>query len=312
MPHSPPVVCLLGPTASGKTGLAVELVKRFPFDIISVDSAMVYRGMDIGTAKPGADILAQAPHRLIDFLDPAVAYSAAAFRDDALREIEQVYSAGRVPLLVGGTMMYFKALLHGLAELPSADEDTRLAIFNEAQQLGWAAMHTQLAEVDPASAQRIHPNDPQRIQRALEVYRLTGTRLSEWQARPVSEFPWQVRSIGLIPSERAWLHQRIEQRFQLMLEQGFEKEVKDLYQRGDLSESLPSIRAVGYRQMWSYLRGEWPRQQMIERALSATRQLAKRQLTWLRALPGIETFDCVNKDLTTKVLNLCKTIPMKL
>ncbi len=300
----------MGPTASGKTDLAVELVKRFPFEIISVDSAMVYRGMDIGTAKPEPEILQLAPHRLIDFLDPAEAYSAASFCADAEREIQDILAQGKTPLLVGGTMMYYRSLLQGLAELPSADEQTRQAILEQANRDGWERMHAQLADIDPVSADKIHPNDPQRIQRALEVYRLTGAPLSEWQARPARSGTWQATSIGLFPSERSWLHQRIEQRFHRMLEAGFEQEVKTLFDRGDLHVDLPSIRAVGYRQMWSYLSGEWDRQTMLERAVSATRQLAKRQLTWLRSMPELNTFDCINKDLTTNILNLIKTIPM--
>lgn len=302
----------MGPTASGKTDLAVELVRRFPFEIISVDSAMVYRGMDIGTAKPDQQILQAAPHRLIDFLDPAQAYSAAAFRLDALREIEQILAQGKLPLLVGGTMLYYKALLQGIAELPCADAQTREQLLNEARQQGWDRMHVRLAQVDPESAARIHPNDPQRIQRALEVFELTGVPLSHWQAKPTEPFPYASRCLGLIPSDRSWLHERISRRFQLMLEQGFEREVKSLYDRGDLAEDMPSVRSVGYRQMWQYFKGELDYTQMLERGIIATRQLAKRQLTWLRAMPKVEVFDCTNNHLKDEVLNLCGAIPMNL
>lgn len=241
MTEAATVVCLMGPTASGKTDLAVELVRRFPFEIISVDSAMVYEGMNIGTAKPDQQILLEAPHRLIDFLDPAQAYSAAAFRLDALREIEQILAQGKLPLLVGGTMLYYKALLHGIAELPSADAQTREQLLNEARQQGWDKMHVRLAQVDPESAARIHPNDPQRIQRALEVFELTGVPLSHWQAKPTEPFPYASRCLGLIPSDRSWLHERISRRFHMMLEQGFEQEVRTLYDRGDLDEDMPSV-----------------------------------------------------------------------
>ena len=306
------VVCLMGPTATGKTDLAVELVRRFPFEIISVDSAMVYRGMDIGTAKPEPQILQQAPHHLIDFLDPAQAYSAAAFRADALREIDAILAQGKVPLLVGGTMLYYKALLQGLAELPSADAQTRDQLLKEAKQQGWDRMHVRLAQVDPESAARIHPNDPQRIQRALEVYELTGIPLSHWQARPTEPFPYASRCLGLMPADRSWLHERIRQRFHLMLEQGFEQEVKSLYERGDLYENMPSMRSVGYRQVWQYFQGELTHEAMVERGIIATRQLAKRQLTWLRAMPQVEVFDCINSHLKDEVLNLCAAIPTNL
>lgn len=304
------IVCLMGPTASGKTDLAVELVQRFPFEIISVDSAMVYRDMAIGTAKPDEQTLTVAPHRLIDFLDPAQAYSAAAFRDDALREIALILQQGKIPLLVGGTMLYYKTLLQGLSELPAADAGTRAALLAKAEQLGWEHMHRRLAEVDPESATRIHPNDPQRIQRALEVYQLSGKSLSYWQAKPIEPFPYQSRCLGLIPSQRSWLHDRITTRFHQMLAQGFEQEVQSLYDRGDLDVNKPSIRAVGYRQIWSYLQGECSREQMVERGIIATRQLAKRQLTWLRSLPNIEVFDCINSQLKAEVLKLCSTIPI--
>ncbi len=306
----PTAVCIMGPTACGKTDLAIELVERYPYEIISVDSAMVYRGLDIGTAKPDAQTLARAPHRLIDFLDPAQSYSAADFRTDALREMRDVVSQGKVPLLVGGTMLYFKSLLFGMAELPSADPAVREALLSEAEQEGWDKMHSKLAKVDPASAKRIHPNDPQRIQRALEVYQLTGIPLSAWQAKPTEPFPFHTVCVGIMPSDRAWLHQRISQRFEQMLEQGFEQEVRRLFERGDLDEDKPAIRAVGYRQMWQYLKSELSYTEMIERATAATRQLAKRQYTWLRSMPNLNILDNINNNLVNKVLNVLPTIHM--
>jgi len=298
----------MGPTASGKTDLAIFLTKKFPMDIISVDSAMVYKGMDIGTAKPDAQTLAQAPHRLIDFLDPAESYSTAQFCTDAMREMQQITERGRIPLLVGGTMLYFKSLLYGLSDMPSADEATREKLVAETQVLGLAAMHARLTEVDPVSAARIHPNDPQRIQRALEVYQLTGISLTAWQAKPIEPLPYQSLQIALLPSDRAWLHQRIELRFKLMLKQGLVDEVKVLFQREDLDENKPSIRAVGYRQVWQYLAGQLESDEMQERGIIATRQLAKRQLTWLRSMPDLNIFDCLNKGLELEVLNLLKRV----
>ena len=304
----PPIVCILGPTASGKTDLAIKLIEQQPMDIISVDSAMVYRDMNIGTAKPDAETLARAPHRLIDFLDPAISYSAAEFRRDALREMADITAQGRIPLLVGGTMMYFKSLLEGLAEMPAADEATREAILLEAKESGWDKMHAQLAKVDPESAERIHANDSQRISRALEVYKLTGVPLSEWQAKPTEPLPYKPLLISLFPSDRAWLHERIERRFHIMVKQGLVDEVRALFERGDLDESMPSIRAVGYRQVWQYLQGEYDENQMIERGIIATRQLAKRQLTWLRSMPDLVSFECKNNKLQDEVLNLTKRI----
>ena len=302
MADKPTIVCVMGPTASGKTDLAVKLVERFPMDIISVDSALIYKDMNIGTAKPDAEILARAPHRLIDFLDPAVAYSVAEFRADALREIEDIISKGRIPLLVGGTMMYFKALLEGLAELPSSDDEVREALLSEATELGWDKMHDKLRQVDPESAARIHPNDPQRIQRALEVYEISGVPLSQWLAKPAEPLPYEPIQIALVPSERAWLHERIARRFDIMLQQGLIEEVRALYERGDLHTDMPSIRAVGYRQVWQHLSGELSETEMRERGIIATRQLAKRQLTWLRSMPDLKVFDCLNKDLEHEVL----------
>ena len=288
----PKVICLMGPTASGKTDLAIYLTEHFPVDIISVDSAMVYRGLDIGSAKPSAEELAKAPHRLIDIVDPLEIYSAAQFRIDALKEIETIIKAGRIPLLVGGTMLYFRALLQGLSELPAADDATRLKLEQQARELGWEKMHQRLAEVDPEAAARIHPNDPQRIQRALEVYEVTGIAMSHLQKTQKSEpFPYQVLKLALVPSERAVLHQRIEKRFSQMLEQGLIDEVKALLERGDLHEDLPAIRAVGYRQVWDYLADRMDYTEMKERGVIATRQLAKRQFTWLRSEKDLISYD---------------------
>ena len=300
----PPIVCLMGPTASGKTDLAVQLVERLPLEIISVDSAMVYKGMDIGTAKPDADTLRHAPHRLIDFVDPAEAYSTARFCQDALREIDAIVSAGKTPLLVGGTMMYFRSLLQGLAELPSADEDVRAALAAEAESLGWQELHKQLASVDPQTAARVHPNDPQRISRALEVYRLTGVPLSKWIQQATPAFPYRAVLLGLVPSDRAQLHERITRRFDQMLNGGFVDEVQGLYARGDLNIDKPAMRAVGYRQVWRYLNAELDYRAMREKGIAATRQLAKRQLTWLRSMPNLMNIDCLNKGLAEEALKI--------
>jgi tRNA dimethylallyltransferase len=298
-----PVVLLMGPTASGKTDLAVALTERLPMDIVSVDSAMVYRGMDIGTAKPDAEILARAPHRLIDILDPSESYSAAQFRADALREIRAIHAAGRVPLLVGGTMLYFRALQQGLAELPSADPATRARIEAQAATRGWDALHARLHEVDPVAAARIHPNDPQRLQRALEVYELTGVPLSEFLARGAEQaFPYRAVELVVMPADREMLRRRIAERFQTMLRAGFLEEVERLYRRGDLSPEMPSIRCVGYRQAWAYLAGEFDADTMVERAVSATRQLAKRQLTWLRQWAEARRLDALDPFLQDEAL----------
>lgn len=284
-----PLVCLMGPTASGKTPLAIDLVQRFPVDIVSVDSAMVYRGMNIGTAKPDADTLKRAPHRLIDILDPSEAYSAGRFRDDALREIAAIHAAGRIPLLVGGTMLYFRALLQGIAGMPTADPVIRAKLEARASVEGWEALHAELAVIDPAAAARIHPNDSQRIQRALEVYLLSGKTITAWQANDTPALAgMRVFSLALAPTERSLLHARIAERFDLMLAEGFMDEVRALMARGDLSPALPSMRSVGYRQAWAHLSGEVGLAEMREQAIAATRQLAKRQLTWLRAWPALQ------------------------
>lgn len=283
----PLAILLMGPTASGKTDLAVDLAAHLACDIVSVDSALVYRGMDIGTAKPGPEVLATAPHRLIDICDPGDAYSAARFREDAEREMAAIVTAGRIPLLVGGTMLYFRALQQGLSRLPSADPAVRALLDAEAQADGWAALHRRLAAVDPEASQRIHPNDPQRIQRALEVYEITGRSLSDLllEDRERPRLPYRLLKLVRAPEERASLHRRIEKRFADMLELGFEDEVRSLWSRGDLTPEMPSMRSVGYRQMLKYLFGEYTYRQMVERGIIATRQLAKRQLTWLRSEP---------------------------
>ena len=307
-----PAVLLMGPTASGKTELAVELVERGPFEIVSVDSAMVYRGMDIGTAKPGPEVLERAPHRLIDLLDPAEAYSAARFQADALREMAEIHAAGRVPLLVGGTMLYFHALRQGLSALPEADPAVRARLEAEAARAGWPMLHARLAAVDPEAAERIHPNDPQRLQRALEVYELTGQPLSALQRAEAGRAPpWRWVPRVVAPSDREVLREGVARRFRRMLEDGLVEEVEALYRRGDLHPGLPSIRSVGYRQVWAYLAGEWDRETMIERAVTATRQLAKRQFTWLRREEEACWFAAGEPRLAEKVLNSLAETTMK-
>jgi len=285
----PPAIFLMGPTASGKTDVAVELIKHFPCEIISVDSALIYRGMDIGTAKPDQATLKNAPHGLIDICDPAEAYSAADFRRDALQEMAEITARGNVPLLVGGTMLYFKTLRDGLAEMPPADPAIRQAIEQEAAEKGWPAIHEQLAKVDPETAATLHPNHSQRIERALEVYQITGKPMSEFKAEQQTEpFPYRLLQMAIIPKSRQALHERIALRFEKMMESGFLAEMETLYERKDLHKDLPSIRAVGYRQAWDYLSGNLNRDEMIERAIIATRQLAKRQFTWLRNWPDLQ------------------------
>ncbi|MDO8415287.1 MAG: tRNA (adenosine(37)-N6)-dimethylallyltransferase MiaA [Agitococcus sp.] len=289
MSHSlatlPPAIFLMGPTASGKTDVAIRLAQEYPIDIISVDSSMVYRGLDIGTAKPSAAELALAPHRLIDIRDPAQPYSAADFRVDALKEMAEITSRGRIPLLVGGTMLYFKVLKEGLANLPEANDVVRAEILLEAQTYGWPYIHQKLATIDPVTAARLTPNDSQRLQRALEVYYLTGTPLSVLhQAQEIQTLPYRLLEIALLPKDRGVLHERIEKRFDLMLANGFVDEVRALKSRGDLHLELPAIRSVGYRQVWEYLDGVYDAKEMRYRGIVATRQLAKRQHTWLRSL----------------------------
>ena len=276
------IISLMGPTASGKTAFAMELYDKYPIDIISVDSALIYRGMDIGSAKPTKQEQQKYPHKLIDICDPAESYSAANFRHDAIEEIEKSLSNGRTPLLVGGTMLYFKALIEGFSPLPAADSEIRQQIEEKANKLGWQAIHEELKKVDPVSAQRIHPNDPQRLNRALEVYLISGKSLTELTQESGEALPYDIMQLAIMPEDRAELHQRIEQRFLQMLDQGFEEEVKTLMQRSDLHTNLPSIRCVGYRQMWEYLNGDTSYDEMVFKGICATRQLAKRQITWLR------------------------------
>ena len=295
--RAPPAVCLMGPTASGKTELAVRLVEALPLEIISVDSAMVYRGMDIGTAKPGPDILARAPHRLIDIREPEQTYSAGDFVRDARAEMAGIRAAGRVPLLVGGTMLYFRALMRGMAELPAADAAVRRALDEEARAAGWPALHAQLAKVDPAAAARIAPNDSQRIQRALEVWRVSGRPLTAWQAEgrsPAPDAPYL--RFGLVPEPRATLHRRIERRLGAMCDAGLVAEVERLKKRPGLDERSPAMRAVGYRQVWAYLDGRTTLDQALRKAAAATRQLAKRQLTWLRTEPRLTCLNPLEAD----------------
>jgi len=284
------VFALLGPTASGKSALAVRAAQKLAVEIVSMDSALVYRGMDIGTAKPGAALRAQVAHHLIDIIDPDQTYSAGRWRDDALAKIEEIASRNRIPLLVGGTMLYYRALTSGLDELPQADARVRAEIDAQAAAHGWPALHAQLNEVDPKAAARIAPNDPQRIQRALEVWRVTGKPLSALQGRKETALPFRLRGLALIP-ERSVLHERIAQRFDAMLKLGLIDEVKALRERYRLSAALPSMRAVGYRQVWEYLEGAIDRETMREKAIAATRQLAKRQLTWLRSFADLVRLD---------------------
>ncbi|WP_338018818.1 tRNA (adenosine(37)-N6)-dimethylallyltransferase MiaA [Ectothiorhodospira variabilis] len=282
----------MGPTATGKTELAVEWAQRLPCEIISVDSAMIYRGMNVGTAKPSPDILRTAPHHLVDILDPSETYSAARFREDALTLMADITARGRVPLLVGGTMLYFRALDFGLDTLPDADPVVRARIDALAADAGWEGVHLALARVDPVSAARIHPNDPQRLQRALEVFELTGQPLSSFHAQPrASQLPYDVLRLALMPADRTQLRERIARRFHAMLEAGFMDEVRALKARGDLNPQMPSIRAVGYRQAWACLEGELDDEAMVSKAITATRQLAKRQMTWLRSYPQTRQYD---------------------
>jgi tRNA dimethylallyltransferase len=287
----PPAIFLMGPTASGKTALAVELARRLPLDIISVDSALVYRGMDIGTAKPGADILRIAPHRLIDIREPEEAYSAAEFRADALSEMAAISAQGRIPLLAGGTFLYFRALEHGLSDMPPADAAIRARLEAEALRAGWASLHARLEAIDPLTAARVHASDPQRIQRALEVYEITGRPLSDYHARGrAGPLPYRLLKLALMPADRALLGARIETRFREMLAAGFVEEVRTLLARGDPGTECPALRAVGYRQIRSYLAGEINYEAMVKQGIVATRRYAKRQLTWLRHEPGVECF----------------------
>ena len=308
----PNVICLMGPTASGKTSLAVDLVRQHPFQIVSVDSAQIYQQMDIGTGKPDKGVLDIAPHRLIDFIDPAMSYSASQFRTDALREIDEILDVGDTPLLVGGTMLYFRVLRDGLARMPHADSKIRGDIEKLAQELGWGAVHQQLAAVDPNSAARIHPNDPQRIQRALEVYRISGRTMTSFHAemhgRQKEELPYNLHFFAIQPENRGVLHNQIEARFRQMLNEGLVDEVKDLRFRGDLSHQLPSIKSVGYKQVWKHLDGEIDYDGMVEKSIIATRQLAKRQLTWLRSWPNLQSLSNSSAQSAQRVLKYMDTI----
>lgn len=319
MSQLPPAIFLMGPTAAGKTDLAIELAQALPCDLISVDSALVYRGMDIGTAKPSVDVLAAYPHQLIDIRDPAQSYSAAEFVGDALEAMARSTAAGRIPLLVGGTMLYFKALNEGLADMPAADASVRSAIEAQVQVEGLAALHRRLAEVDPESAARIHPNDSQRLVRALEVYLVSGVSMTEHRARQAAQkaagaapgggvLPYTVAQLAIAPAQRQLLHQRIEQRFVQMVEQGFVEEVESLRRRDDLNAELPSMRAVGYRQVWRYLDGEYDAHEMVERGVIATRQLAKRQMTWLRGWEGVHWLDTLACDNLPRALKYLKSL----
>ncbi|PZQ36380.1 MAG: tRNA (adenosine(37)-N6)-dimethylallyltransferase MiaA [Ectopseudomonas oleovorans] len=319
MPALPPAIFLMGPTAAGKTDLALELARVLPCDLISVDSALIYRGMDIGTAKPERAILDAFPHALIDIRDPAESYSAAEFRADALAAMAESTARGRIPLLVGGTMLYYKALLEGLADMPSAAPAIRAELEARAAAEGWEALHRELAEVDPESAARIHPNDPQRLTRALEVYRVSGLSMTEHRLRQAAgnpdagtsgagQLPYTVAQLAIAPAQRQVLHDRIAQRFRVMLEQGFVEEVEALRRRSDLHAGLPSIRAVGYRQVWEYLDGELSRDDMVERGIIATRQLAKRQFTWLRGWENLHWLDSLACDNLSRVLKYLESV----
>ena len=299
-----PVLAIAGPTASGKTAAALALAQQLPLpcEIISVDSALVYRSMDIGTAKPTAQERALVPHHLIDIRDPKQAYSAAEFVRDAQQCVQDIHARGRLPLLVGGTMLYFKALMEGIDDMPAANATLRADIEREAQQLGWPALHAQLMQVDPTTAQRLSPNDSQRIQRALEVYRSTGQAISSFHRAGQAQ-GMAIELLSLEPLDRAWLHQRIAQRFEIMLAQGLVQEVQSLRQRGDLHPDLPSMRCVGYRQVWQALDGVFPMHEIKERGIAATRQLAKRQITWLRAMPQRTVVHCDQAEPVTHVLS---------
>lgn len=306
-----PVACLLGPTASGKTAAALAFAAQRPVEIISVDSALVYRGMDIGTAKPDADERARVPHHLIDIVDPVDAYSAADFRADTLRLVDEIAARGRVPLLVGGTMLYYRALTQGLNDLPAAAPEIRAALDADAARDGWPALHARLADVDPVTAARLAPNDSQRIQRALEVFMLTGQPMSALLATPSRDdeaIRWRFVPVALEPSDRSVLHARIERRFDAMLANGFIDEVKRLRARGDLHPGLPSMRCVGYRQAWEYLDGAVDYDTMRDKGVFATRQLCKRQLTWLRSMPERIVVDCCAGDATERALAALDTV----
>ncbi|TMH93483.1 MAG: tRNA (adenosine(37)-N6)-dimethylallyltransferase MiaA [Betaproteobacteria bacterium] len=293
----------MGPTASGKSALAATLAGHFPVEIISVDSAQIYRGMDIGTAKPSVAERRSVPHHLIDIVDPTGSYSAAQFRSDAVRLISEIAARGRIPLLVGGTMLYFKALREGLSELPESDAAVRARIDAEAAERGWPALHAELAKIDAPTAARLKPSDAQRIQRALEIYGVAGKPMSRLLGRTKRALPFRLLELALVPSDRAELHRRIESRFDAMLERGLVEELRALRERHALWPGLPSMRCVGYRQAWQHLEGEFGRNELRDRGIFATRQLAKRQLTWLRAMKAVRSFDCLAEDLDAEALD---------
>jgi tRNA dimethylallyltransferase len=306
---APALLCIAGPTASGKSAIARALAQKWPCEIINVDSATIYRGMDIGTAKPSREERAIVTHHLLDILDPLESYSAAAFRGDALKLVAQIRARGRLPVLVGGTMLYFKALRDGLNDLPTADPNVRLELETRAAQLGWPAMHAELKAVDPLTAARLSPNDSQRIQRALEIWRISGKAMSEWLSAPEqTDQPIASVTLSLEPAERSALHRRIELRFDQMLREGLVQEVQALRARGDLHTDLPSIRCVGYRQIWGMLSGESSLALAREQAIAATRQLAKRQLTWLRSLPERITIDAYSDSACSDTLSLVEKL----
>lgn len=304
------VICLSGPTAAGKTALAMGLAQRLPVELVSVDSALIYRGMNIGTAKPTAAELATCPHHLIDICDPTEVYSAANFRSDALALIDSIRARGNIPLLVGGTMLYFRALLAGLSALPAANTEIRAMLQARAEHEGWLALHDSLAKVDPIAAKRIHPNDPQRLLRALEVYELSGKSLTELTAEQQPGLLLPTWQLAVAPEQRSLLHERIALRFHAMLAAGLVDEVAQLKARGDLHLDLPSMRSVGYRQVWQYLEGEMDYQSMVERGIIATRQLAKRQITWLRSWPGLHWLNPLAADIEQQALQVLSQPPL--
>ena len=303
-----PVVLLMGPTVSGKSGLALALAQSLPVEIISVDSAQIYRGMDIGTAKPSIAERAMVPHHLLDILDPAERYSAARFCDDALRLIAEIRARGHIPLLSGGTMLYFRALQNGLSDLPSADMQVRVRLDAQAKEQGWPALHARLAQQDPETAARLSPNDGQRIQRALEIIEVSGVSVADAYRKPGEKRVLQgaVIKLALCPPERAELHRRIAQRFEQMVERGFLEEVARLRARADLNLDLPSMRAVGYRQLWQHLDGSFPLDEAVQRGIAATRRLAKRQLTWLRSEPDVHWLDPNDVSLSSRAMTLVR------
>lgn len=302
-PAPPPAILLMGPTASGKTAVAVQLATTLPCEIISVDSALVYKGMNIGTAKPDAETLARAPHHLINIIEPHESYSAARFRDDALTLMREITERGNIPLLVGGTMLYFKSLVEGLNDLPEADSTVRLIIETMAEEEGWPAVHEKLRKVDPETAARLEPNDSQRVQRALEIYYITGKSMTDLLKKPkYVYFPYTPIRIALLPSDRAALHDRIALRFEQMVDAGLVDELRALRDEYALEPDMPSMRCVGYRQAWDFLGDRISRAELLEQGIAATRQLAKRQLTWLRSMDNMTEFDCLTDNVGDLVL----------